>query len=79
LELSKIGKCSIFSSFFLPIDQKTIGDKILYISSLITINDGLSKILLLLNQKIFGLSLEANQIQIPFCLFIFYFVKFIFN
>ena len=60
-------------------DQKTKGDYLLYIISLITINDIISKILLLLNQKIFGLSFGANQIQIPFGLLIFYFVKFIFN
>ena len=63
----------------MPFDQKTIGDKILDISSLITLNGDLSKILLLLNQKIFGLSLGTNQIQIPFGLLFFYSVKFIFN
>ena len=79
MKFPKSGKCNILPSIFLLNGQKTIGDKILDISSLITINGGLSKILLLLNQKIFGLSFGANQIKIPFGLLIFYFVKFIFN
>ena len=60
-------------------DQKTTRDLIFDISSLITINDGIFKNLLILNQKILGLSLGLNQIPIPFGLLFFYFVKFIFN
>ena len=79
MKFPKSGKCNILPSIFLLNGQKTIGDKILDISSLITINSNLSKILLLLNQKIFGLSLGTNQIQLPFGLLFIYFVKFIFN
>ena len=61
--------------FFLPFDQKTIGDKILDISSLIIINDGIFKIFLILDQKILGLSLGPNQIPIPFWLIVFLFCK----
>ena len=79
MNIPKSGKWNILLFIFLSFDQKTKGDLIFDISSLVAINDGISKIFLLLNQKILGLSLDSNQIPIPFGLLFFYFVKFIFN
>ena len=66
-------------NIFFSIGQKTTGDLLLDISSLVIINVDLFKIFLLLNQKILGLSSGSDKIPIPFGLLIFYFVKFIFD